>query len=262
MDMKRILFTLLVLLPLCACKKGNPVVEPEKDIAFVSIEAFQTKTQVSTNATPIWGQGDKIAVLGEDSESPSEFTLRSGAGYTCASFEGIKPQGELFIVCHPSTAKCDGITFRGKLETQVSYSLPATPLGTLPLWGRARDLENVKVSSPCGILQLNLKGSGRLKSVLLDAGRPISGEFLCSLSDSMFAMIGGANIILIDAPDTEVFPSRATPFYFVMPPGEYEEIRFTITPAEGEVMYYSPSDAIIIEPGAFSMLSVDLNDLL
>ncbi len=224
MDMKRILFTLLVLLPLCACKKGNPVVEPEKDIAFVSIEAFQTKTQVGTNAMPIWGQGDKIAVLGEDSESPSEFTLRSGAGYTCASFEGIKPQGELFIVCHPSTAKCDGITFRGKLETQVSYSLPATPLGTLPLWGRARDLENVKVSSPCGVLQLNLKGSGRLKSVLLDAGRPISD--------------------------------------FVMPPGEYEEIRFTITPAEGEVMYFSPSDAIIIEPGAFSMLSVDLNDLL
>lgn len=260
--MKRILLTLLVLLPLVSCKEDNPAVEPEKDLAFVSIEAFRTKTQVGTNATPVWGRGDKIAVFGEASESPSEFTLRSGAGYTTASFEGVKPAGEGFIVCHPSTAKCDGITFRGKLETQVTHGVPAQPLGALPLWGRARDLENVKVSSPCGVLQLNLKGSGRLKSVLLDAGRPISGEFLCSLADSVFAMIGGANIILMEAPDTEVFPSRETPFYFVMPPGEYEDIRFTITPAEGEMMYFSPDNAVKVEPGVFSPLSADLKDLL
>lgn len=260
--MKRILFTLLVLLPISACKEDNPSPGQETDLAFVSIEALQTKTQIGTNAMPIWSDGDKIAVFGEDSDSPSEFTLRSGAGYTTASFEGRKPAGENFIVCHPSTAKCDGITFRGKLETQLSHSMPAQSLGTLPLWGRSRDLENVRVSSPCGILQLNLKGDGKLKSIVLDAGKPVSGEFLCSLADSVFAMIGGANIILMDIPDTELFTSESTPFYFVLPPGEYEDLRLTFTPAEGEVLYYTHGDIISLEPGWFSGLDINLNDLL
>ncbi|MCR5518742.1 MAG: hypothetical protein K6F21_00260 [Bacteroidales bacterium] len=260
--MKRILFTLLVLLPLISCKKDDPAIEPEKDLAFVSIEAFQTKTQIGTNAVPIWSMDDKIAVFGDGSDSPSEFTLRSGAGYTTASFEGVKPAGENFIVYHPSTAKCDGITFRGILETQLSHSAPSQLLGMLPLWGRARELENVRVSSPCGILQLNLKGKGKLKSIVLDAGKPISGEFLCSLADSLFAMIGGANIILMDVPETELFTSETTPFYFVLPPGEYEDLRLTFTPAEGEVLYYTLEDIITVKAGLFSALDINLNDLL
>lgn len=260
--MKRLLLSLLVLLPLVSCREEEPSAPAEKDTAFVSIEAYQTKTQMGTNSLPAWSVGDKIAVVGDDDEAPAEFVLRSGAGYSSASFEGRAPEGKSFIVCHPSTARCDGITFRGVLDAKVSHSMPSQALGTLPLWGRAKNLSEVKVSGICGILRLELKGSGRIKSIVLDAGKPVSGQFLCNIKESVFAMIGGANIIVMDAPDTELVQSEATPFCFILPPGEYEDLRFTFTTEDSEVLYYTVEDVLTVDAGFFTTHSVNLNDLL
>ena len=258
MKMKRIIPVLLLLLPLASCHKQDEPT-PEKDIAFVSIRPFETKAQIGTNTLPAWSEGDKIAIAGEDTENPSEFTLRSGAGLSVASFEGVKPQGEDFIVCYPSDAKCDGESFKGSLSTFVSHAVPNQPLGILPMWGHSRDLTSVNLSSPCGILKLELKGNGKLKSITLDAGKPISGEFMYNITADIFAMIGGATIITMDASGTELIPTRAVPFYFILPPGEYDELILNITDADDDVNYITVDDTVVIEAGVFSTVSYDLN---
>lgn len=261
MKMKRYISFLLVLLPLLpSCHKEAPAEEPQKDTAFVSIHSFVTKAQIGTNALPAWSEGDAVSVLGDASDTPAEFSLRTGAGYSVASFEGIAPAGEKFIVCSPSDARCDGEVFRGKLSTQVKHSVPVQPLGSLPLWGETSDLSSVSLECICGILKIDLKGSVSLKTVTLDAGKAVSGEFMYNIKAKLFAMIGGANVIIMDASNTELIDSKAIPFYFILPPGEYEDITLTIVDADGETYYVTVDDTVQIDAGTFTSLSYDLKD--
>lgn len=258
--MKRVFALMFVLLPLVSCHKENPAPAPEADVAFVSIRNFETKAQIGTDAVLTWSEGDRVAVIGDADYAASEFVFRSGAGYTTAAFEGQKPEGENFIVCHPSTSRCDGITFRGILDTKVTHKMPTQILNGLPMWGRTKDLSNVALTGICGILQLNLKGNCVLKSVQISADRPVSGEFLCSLEDGLFAMIGGAKIIYMDTESTELVDSEATPFYFILPPGEYESLKLTLTDDKDEAIYLKVNDLLVIEPGVFTPLALDLNE--
>lgn len=257
--MKRIIPVLLLLMPLAACHKQDEPAASENAIAFVSIRSFETKAQIGTNSLPSWSAGDKISIVGDGEGSPSEFTLRSGAGYSVASFEGVKPKGDAYIVCCPSDARCDGETFRSSLSTIVSHAVPDQTLGILPMWGQTKDLSSVTLSSPCGILKLELKGSTKLKTITLDAGKPISGEFLYNISADLFAMIGGASIITMNASGTDLIPTRAVPFYFILPPGEYDELVFSITDSDDDVTYITVDDTVVIEAGTFSSVSFDLN---
>ena len=256
--MKKIFALLIVLLAFASCQKENAVAVPEDDVAFVTINNFTTKSQIGTNAVLKWSKGDKLAVFGDADYTASEFLFRSGEGYSTAAFGGQKPQGEEFIVCHPSTTRCDGITLRGIIDTKVSHKMPFQTLGSLPMWGKTKDLSKVALNGVCGILKLDIKGSVKLQSILLNAGRPISGEFLCTIEDGLFAMIGGANIVYMETDGTEVVPSEATSFYFVLPPGEYESMKVNLTDTEGEVSYLTLEDVFVIEAGVFTSVSLNL----
>lgn len=256
--MKKIFALSMILLAFLSCKKENATAGPEDDVAFVTINNFTTKSQIGTDAVLKWSKGDKIAVFGDADYTASEFVFRSGDGYSTAAFGGQKPQGEEFIVCHPSTTRCDGITLRGVIDTKVSHQMPFQTLGSLPMWGKSKDLSKVTLSSVCGILKLDLKGSVKLQSITLDAGRPISGEFLCTIEDGLFAMIGGANIVYMETDGVEVVPSEATSFYFVLPPGEYESMKVNLTDITGEVTYLALENIFVIEPGVFTSVSLNL----
>ena len=256
--MKKIFALSIILLAFLSCKKENATAVPEDDVAFVTINNFTTKSQIGTDAVLKWSKGDKIAVFGDADYTASEFVFRSGDGYSTAAFGGQKPQGEEFIVCHPSTTRCDGITLRGVIDTKVSHQMPFQTLGSLPMWGKSKDLSKVTLSSVCGILKLDLKGSVKLQSITLDAGRPISGEFLCTIEDGLFAMIGGANIVYMETDGVEVVPSEATSFYFVLPPGEYESMKVNLTDITGEVTYLTLENVFVIEPGVYTSVSLNL----
>ncbi len=256
--MKKIFALSIVLLAFSSCQKENAVSVPEEDVAFVTIGNLITKSQIGTDAVLKWSAEDKLAVFGNDDYTPAEFVYRSGAGYSTASFGGQKPLGDEYIVCHPSTTRCDGITLRGIIDTKVSRQMPVQTLGSLPMWGKTKDLSKVTLSSVCGIMKLDLKGSVKLQSILLDAGRPISGEVLCTIEDGLFAMIGGANVVYMETDGVEIVPSEATSFYFVLPPGEYESMKVNLTDTEGEVSYLTLEDVFVIEQGVFTTVALNL----
>lgn len=258
--MKKIIILLLAALSLFSCQPEDPSIKPEKDkdVAFISINSFETKCQIGTNSLIAWSEGDKVGVLGEG--EPAEFCLTSGAGYSVASFEGEKPEGEEFVVYYPSTATCDSITFRGVLDPRVTHGVPDHPLGIVPMWGKASDLSSVTLSAICGILRLEMKGSVAVKSILLDAGKPVSGSFMCSLGEGLFAITGGANTILMDVGNAELISTRPVPFYFILPPGEYDSITLTVTDSEDEVTFITIDD-VIIEAGFFTPAPIDMDSI-
>ena len=258
--MKKIFSLLFAALPLFSCQPEDPSVKPEKDkdVAFISIDSFETKCMIGTNSLIAWSEGDKVGVLGEG--EPAEFSLTSGAGYSVASFEGEKPAGGEFVVYYPSTATCDSITFRGVLDPRVRHGVPDHPLGIVPMWGKATDLTSVKLSAICGILRLDMKGSVSVKSILLDAGKPVSGSFMCSLREGLFAIVGGANTILMDVGNAELIPSRTVPFYFILPPGEYDSISLIVTDSEEGVSFTTVED-VVIEAGYFTPAPIDLDNV-
>ena len=129
------------------------------------------------------------------------------------------------------------------------------------MWGRGNDLSSLTLSPICGIFQLNLTGTGKLSSILLDAGRPVSGEYLCSLSDGLFAMINGSDIVLMNVQGTELSTSRETPFYFILPPGEYEGLRLTFTAQDGTVKEQVLDEMLVIEAGLFSPVGFDFDEI-
>ena len=260
--MKKIVPILFFLLPVLSCHKVEPA-SPGKDLAFVSIRAFETKSQIGTNALPAWSEGDRISIVGDLSDAPAEFTLRSGAGYSSASFEGVKPEGNMFMAYYPSSARCDGITWRGLLSTKISHAMPSQYIGTLPLWGRGKDIASLEVGALCGVLRLDLKGGGKLDHVILEADRPISGEYLVSIADGIFAIINGSHIIWMDAAKTELMPLKATPFYFILPPLQYDGLKLTVVSAEGTAKEYILPEDIEIKAGVFTCISsanLELND--
>lgn len=258
--MKKIYLLLLSLLAAVGCHKDDSGLPPvnEKDVAFISINAFETKCQLGTNNLTAWSEGDKVGILGNEQDEPAEFSLSSGAGYSVASFEGKKPAGDEYIVYYPSSGSCDGITFRGTLDTRVSHSMPDHPLGTLPMWGKTDNLSSVSLTSLCGVLSLGMRGSVTLKSVSLDAGKPVSGSFLCNLSDGTIAIVGGLNVINMDAEGAEIIPTRENPFYFILPPGEYDTITLTVTASDDDITFVLIED-IVIEAGVFTPVSIDLD---
>lgn len=251
--MKKIAYILISLLPLVSCTEKETPRAKEADVIFVSIGAPATKTQLGTSGKLSWSTGDKVAVFSDKVTDAREFTLRSGAGYSVASFTGEKMEGDMFYAYYPSTARCDGTTFRSTLPTNVKHSVPTEALEGLPLFGSSREISEIGVRNICGVLQFNLTGNGRLKSVILEAEKAISGEFLCILADGTFAMgKSGAHIIKMDASETELSFFKPTPFYFILPPGEYEDIRFTVTDAEGGSTVFAAGETIEIEPGVLT----------
>ena len=168
--MKKIVPILFFLLPVLSCHKVEPA-SPGKDLAFVSIRAFETKSQIGTNALPAWSEGDRISIVGDLSDAPAEFTLRSGAGYSSASFEGVKPEGNMFMAYYPSSARCDGITWRGLLSTKISHAMPSQYIGTLPLWGRGNTLSWKRTGRfPANILSVSPTASSQSSTVLISSG--------------------------------------------------------------------------------------------
>lgn len=256
MIMKKIAYMILCLFPLTCCSR--PQVEgtdgQQRDVIFITIESQSAKTQLGTSGKLSWSAGDKISVFSDVVRRAETFQLRSGEGLSVASFEGCAVEGGKFFAFFPSDARCDAVTIRTELPVQMKHSSPVEMFGNMPLFGSSDKIEDIKVHNICGILQFNLTGSGKLKTVALSSkSSAIAGDFLYSFADDLYAMGRTAShTITMDASSTTLSSFRAVPFYFILPPGEYEDLKFTVTDADDVSTVFSTSEPIVIRPGGIT----------
>lgn len=223
------------------------------DTVFVTIESSGSKTQIGTNMKLAWSEGDAISIFSDRSISANEFKLNSGAGYTVGSFIGEKPEGEKFYVFYPASATLSGIVLRSKLNSHIQHSIPNEILAGAPLFGSSDTFDDIEVNNICGVLKVNVKGAVGLYSLVLEAEKPISGAFACKLDDGTVTMDpGSSHIIYMDASDTSLIPTKSMPFYFLMPPGEYDELQLTITDSDRKKTEFLTTGVTVIEAGKIS----------
>lgn len=250
--MKKTAIILFAIFCAISCQKtDNGVISPV--ITFVTIESSETKTQLGTNLKISWSEGDAISVFSDKNAEPKEFKLNSGEGYTIGSFIGEKPEGELFYAFYPSSAVVEGDVLRSKLNSCIEHSIPNEMLTGAPLFGSSDTFDDIEVSNICGVLKINIKGKVDLSSLVLEAEKPISGAFACNLDDGTLTMdSGSSHIIYMDASNTTLIPTKLIPFYFVLPPGEYDELQLTVTDADDKKSEFFTTGVTVIEAGEIS----------
>ena len=256
-DMKKYICVLLCLLPLSCAKTEQPAAD-ESAVIYVTIENRSSKTQVGTNGKAAWHAGDSVAVLNRTTLQKEIFRLHSGAGLTTASFDGKKMEGELFCAYYPISAKCDGKTFKVSLPVQTELSVPVQVFDSMPLLGVSTDPTMITVNNLCGVLQLNVSGSGKLKSVKLESvAKAISGELLYNIEYGIAAMGATAShLIMMNAEGTELSPFRPTPLRFILPPDEYRDLKLTLTLDSGASQSFPINETVRIDQGTLVEIAI------
>jgi len=252
--MKKTAIILFAVFCAIACQKTENGAT-SSDVTFVTIESSDTKTQLGTNMKISWSEGDAISVFSDKSAVPAEFKLNSGEGYTLGSFIGKKPEGKLFYAYYPSTATIDvnGNTLRSKLSSYIEHSIPNEMLTGAPMFGSSETFDDIEVSNICGVLKINMKGDIGLSYIVLEAEKPISGAFACDLDEGTVTMDpGSSHIIYMEASGTTLMPTKSIPFYFVLPPGEYDELQLTVTDADDKKTEFFTTGVTVIEAGEIS----------
>lgn len=255
--MKKYIYVLLCLLTVSCTKKEQPAVD-ESAVIYVTIDAPSTKAQVGTSGRIAWHAGDSVVVMNRETKKSAIFRLHSGAGMSTASFDGKKMEGELFCAYYPATAKCDGKTYKISLPVQTRLGVPVQIFDMMPLLGVSTDPSMITVSNLCGILQLDVSGTGKLKSATLEStSKAISGEMLYNIEQGIAAMGATAShIILMSGEDTELSTSRPTPLRFILPPYEYKDLKVTLVLDSGSSQSFPINETVPIVPGALVEKSI------
>ena len=250
-DMKKYIYILLCLLTVSCAKTERPAVD-ESTVIYVTIDNRSAKARLGTSGFVAWQAGDSIAVFNQETKQREIFKLHSGAGMSTASFDGRKMEGELFYAYYPVTAKCDGKTFKLSLPVQVELGVPVQIFNSMPLLGVSTNPSEITVNQLCGILQLNVSGTEKLKSVKLESvAKAIAGEMLYNVERGIAAMGATAShIIIMDAEGTELSTYRSTPLRFILPPSEYTDLKVTLYMDSGLSRTFPLNETVQITPGS------------
>lgn len=186
----------------------------------------------------LWSEGDVIGIFGAEEGNNLRATLDPEfVGQRNGVFDYVGALSGLFCGYYPYNADA---TLNGDLLTT---SLPRiqrySPTGVFSpnvtiMAGYIRDTDNqLEFRNACSILEVQLTGNDHITSLsLLSETKPLSGTGTVNLADEepsftiSEGVAGNANEIVLDLGEGGVqLTSEPTPFYFVVPAGEYEDLK-------------------------------------
>lgn len=217
----------------------NPEVAGEMTI-IANTESNDTRASLegddATGYKVVWNTGDEIGLYTEDGRR-KVYTLTGGAGTTKGEFTG-KP---LVDGTHYEAYYGDYDIIPA---LQVYYPQNKIPLALM------RAMVTVQSGVPtiadfknlCGILRLDIKGTGQVSGITIMTDQYISGPYTINSNDC--AVVGNDkshNFKKIDLAVHEslvqLSESKSEPFYIVLPQGDYTGLKIWITERSGEICY-------------------------
>ncbi len=250
--MKRIMtiLTLVVLWALASCQQEELLYENvctdglvEMTFDAVISDKPQTKTSLGENSASsvrnvMWRKSDAIAVCGSDSEEIYKFVNKSSEGKS-AKFAGYAAPSTAYYAFYPYSedimSGADGFYF--SLPSTQTYVEDNIADNSFPMIAKGAG-ENLSFMNVCGILELNLIGTGIVESVSFSATdasgnpMPLAGKahvpynYSSAPSISMGTAIG--KVVLNCGKGVGLSESKATPFHIVLPPATYENFEVEI----------------------------------
>ena len=220
------IIALAALVMLAGCKKNDP--KPNGTRLIAGIEKHKSDSKTSLDGLQIkWTAGDKLYVYDKDAEEGAIFTLSSGEGTSTGEFTGTYNFTNENVAVYPSSS------FRGSGGTIVTMTLPAVQTasgagsfgnGANPMLGPFSDMDNLTLTSLCGVLCLQLTGNNVNITAIEIVGGPddkLNGTFTANYKDTDPALAksgdDGTNTVRLNCEAT--LTSMAQKFYVVVPAG-------------------------------------------
>ena len=221
----------------------------EKNARFTAYTETPDRTTMGENYTVVWSQGDQIVMFGTDSgaqlASLGAYALVEGAGTTTGVFEGnLQQEYPLYAAFYPLSRFEQGADYEGKMLVSLPYDDAifaernfvdgANPMAAIGTKDGGLQFRNL-----CGILEIQLKGSGIVNSIKVEVGAEdpyISGYFVVDPSTaSLYAYSVAKFINATLATPIELSATTARSVYAILPPGEYKDLRITTIDNSGNV---------------------------
>ena len=245
MEMKHTRLILCVAAALLAvsCAQEN-LFDGKADNAAVTAATvtFSATTEVSDDASRtglkdetsvVWTKGDAVALF--TASTKDRFDLTAGANTGNASFTGSTNGTAPFYALYPYSDECrlNSGALEFKLPQVQQYVNKSFAAGASPALATMADLTSgASFKNLCGILQVNLCGSGKIRKVeVIDlSGAPLWGDCRVLLdgkqgtSEQTMTVTGGSNILTMDLEkDITLLLSTPRVLNFVVPAGSFSK---------------------------------------
>ena len=235
--MKKVLFSIAILVVafgFTACSNEDEAlgnVKGEKTTVLAMTEVG-TRTALKSDGAGaynvVWSEGDKIYINDNHSDG-EEFTLKSGAGETTATFEGEVP------------ADGDYYAFYGTKYTPFNstQTYEAGKASNFPMIASATvkdgKISPIKFWNMGGILSLTVKGTATIKSIKVASNELMSGPTSVSINEtgcSVSVAYGGKDVTL-DCGTGVALTAEGTVFNITLIANDYTGVAITLTDTDG-----------------------------
>ena len=223
----------------CSEKENEgPVLSERVPMQFTAgTPSLDTKTAIASDGKSVlWSEGDIIAVF--DGQT-NKFELVDGAGTSSGKFNGFAlPDTDCYALYpYSEDASMSGSVISATLPS-VQYSTADGTFDTMlnPAVAKA-DGTGLEFDHVAGMLKINLEGvDGAVKSISLTADKNLAGDYTVNMSSEPYT----AAAVTSDAENTGVQLVAANdgnlaagPYYIVVLPGNYTDLKLTVNMADG-----------------------------
>ena len=263
------IIALAALVMLVGCKKNDP--KPNGTRLIAGIEKHKSDSKTSLDGLQIkWTAGDKLYVYDKDAEEGAIFTLSSGEGTSTGEFTGTYNFTNENVAVYPSSS------FRGSGGTIVTMSLPAVQTasgagsfgnGANPMLGVFSDMDNLTLTSLCGVLCLQLTGNNVHITAIEIVGGPddkLNGTFTVDYTSATPALAksgdDGTNTVRLNFTETATLTPTAQKFYVVVPAGTLHGFTMKVYDGDNEIFSKSTANEVPVYVNTLStMVPVEVN---
>ena len=251
--MKKVLFSiaaLAVAFGFTACSNEDEAlgnVKGEKTTVLAMTEVG-TRTALESDGAGaynvVWSEGDKI-YIGNGHSEYKEFTLKSGAGETTATFEGEVPADGTYKVYYGSQYDTFESTQHYEAGKVSNFQMCASATVTD---GKISPIQFWNVG---GILRLTVKGTATIKNIKVTSEQPMSGPSSFNNETKTATASDYYNIkyVQLDCGDGVALTNEGTVFNIALLANTYTGVQITLTDADGKTLTkkFKGTDGLKIE---------------
>ena len=194
----------------------------------------------------LWLPEDSIGIAPASGGSLDVFANKSTESSVEAIFEGKTELASSYYAFYPydekTTVSADAISFT--LDNEQTYKAGSFDQGAFPMIARSSDTDEngLNFLNLCGVLELNLTGEEIITSITFSSANKVSGEFSVSTDYAEYPEIAAgpstSTTVKLDCGEgVQLNATEPTPFYFVLPPGEYGAFTLMFRTSDGKRMF-------------------------
>ena len=196
-----------------------------------------TRTAIADDGkSVVWSENDAIGIF--DGQT-NRFDIIEGAGSSAGTFSGSALPDVQYYALYPydGNASMTGNTISATLPS-VQYSTADGTFDTMlnPAVAKAGEDNSLVFDHVAAMLKVNVEGvTGAVRSVTLSADRSLAGAYTVDMSRTPYSAVAAesetvATVSLVAENDGNL---AAGPYYLVVLPGSYSDLRLTVTMADG-----------------------------